>query len=305
MQCLIVVRPTGIGNIAPHSNTKGAFMATQRWRLFLGCALIIGSIFSSSASAQSPAAKQSVSAADLGVDARIADCSAVIERGKPATPRVIKAHFARAGAYLSKGDVDHAIDDYKIVIDQSSAGLLAAFDRAAPDLRESEPPAAGFGRAFGRNGYRAQAYRALGIASFQAGLLEQSQDGFRRLSEIDPKNADAALWLDLARRRAGLPSELADSAKRLDMGKWPAPIVRLFLGETTPEAVLAAADRGGPDMRRTRRCEASFFAGELMLDQGREADAFRLIDRALAECPQTSGERSVANEEARVLSLMP
>jgi tetratricopeptide (TPR) repeat protein len=278
----------------------------RRWRLFLSCALMIGLISGLSSSAESAAAKRCTTAADPGVDERIADCTAVIERGKPATPQVIEARFARAGAYLRKGDVDHAIDDYKIVIEQSSAGLLAAFDRADPDQRESEPqPASGFGRAFGRNGYRAQAYRALGIASFQAGLLEQSQEDFKWLSEIDPKNADAALWLDLARRRAGLASELADRAKLLDMSKWPAPIVRLLLGQETPDAVLAAADRGGPAVRRMRRCEASFFAGELMLDQGRNVDAMRLIDRALAECPRASGERSVAQAQARVLSVMP
>ncbi len=281
-------------------------MTTRRWRSFLCCALIIGSIFGLSASAHAAGAKRCTTAADLGAEERIAGCTMVIEHGKPATPLVIEARFARAGAYFRKGDVEHAIDDYKIVIEQSSAGLLAAFDRAAPDLRESEPqPGSGFGRAFGRNGYRAQAYRALGIASFQAGLLEQSHDDFRWLSEIDPHDADAALWLDLARRRAGLPSELADHAKRLDMGKWPAPIVRLFLGQETTEAVLAAADRGAPATRRARRCEASFFAGELMLDQSRERDAMQLIDRALAECPWTSRERSVAEAEARALRVMP
>ncbi|UFZ04616.1 hypothetical protein LQG66_36470 [Bradyrhizobium ontarionense] len=281
-------------------------MATRRWRLFFGCVLIIGLISGLSASAQASAAKRCTTAADLGVDERIAGCTVVIEHGKPATAHVIKARFARAAAYLRKGDVDHAIDDYKIVIQQSSADPLAAFNRASPDLRESEPaPTSGSGRAFGRDSYRARAYRALGIASFQAGLLEQSQDDFRRLSGMDPKNADAALWLDLARRRAGLASELADGAMRLDMSKWPAPLVRLFLGQETTEAVLAAADRGAPAMRRTRRCEASLFAGELMLDQGREVAAMRLIDRALAECPSTSGERSVAKAEARVLSVMP
>src|SRR4051812_6377268 len=240
-------------------------MATQR-RLFLGRALIIGLICGLPASAQSLDPKRCTTASDLGVDDRIAGCTVVIERGKPGTPRVIEAHFARAGAYFGKGDVDHAIDDYKLVIEQSSAGLLAAFDRAAPDPQESEPPpASGFERAFGRDGYRAQAYRALGIASFQAGLLEQSQDDLRRFSEIDPKNAAAALWLDLARRRAGLASELAESAKRLDMSKWPAPIVRLYLGQQTPEAVLAAAGRGGPAARRKRGCGGGVFFGGTML----------------------------------------
>ncbi|GLH79021.1 hypothetical protein SSBR45G_39300 [Bradyrhizobium sp. SSBR45G] len=275
-------------------------MARQRWRLFLGCALIIGAIFGLSASAQSAAAQRSTTTTGLGVDERIAEFTKVIERSKPATPQVLKARFARAAAYLRKGDVDHAIDDYKLVIQQSSADLLAAFNHAAPHLHQSEPPPTS-----ARDDLRSQAHRALGIASFQAGLLEQSQDEFRRLSEMDPQNAEAALWLDLARRRAGLPSDLADRAKRLDMRKWPAPIVRLFLGQETTEAVLAAANRDDPAMRTARRCEASFFAGELMLEQSRETDAMRLIDRALAECSWTSPERSVAEAEARVLRVMP
>ncbi|MGJ5228983.1 hypothetical protein ACQR16_00620 [Bradyrhizobium oligotrophicum] len=281
---------------------RGQFMTTRRWRSFVGCLLIIGSIFVLSEHAQSAAVQRCTNAADPGIDARITGCTDVIERGKPAAPHVLQARFARAAAYLRKGDVDHAIDDYKAVVQQSSADFLAAFNRADTRPRDSGPaPTSGSVR----DGLRAQAHRALGIASFQAGLLEQSQEEFRRLGEMDPRNADAALWLDLARRRAGLSSELADRAKRLDMSKWPAPIVRLFLGQETTEAVLAAADRGSPAMRRTRRCEASFFAGELMLDRGRETDAMRLIDRALAECAWTSRERPVAEAEARVLHVMP
>src|SRR3569833_509986 len=235
-------------------------MGTQRWHLLLGCALIFGLTFSLPADAQSSATKRCTTAAVIAADERIAGCTAVIEQGQPATPYVLKAHFARATAYLGKGDVDRAIDDYKNVIQQSD--LLAAYNRVDPDPHTGDRrPASGSGQPFGQDQHRLQAYRARGIASFQAGLLEQSQADFSRLSEMDPRDADAARWMDLVRRRAGLASELAGKAEQLDMSKWPAPIVRLFLGQETVEAVLAAADNGSLATRGTRCCVVCVFVG--------------------------------------------
>ncbi len=278
-------------------------MARHRWYSLPGCALILALISAISASAQSSAAKRCMTAVGVTPDERIAGCTAVIERGRPATPQMVTARFRRAEAYFRKGDIDHAIADYDDVVGQSRADLRAAYDYADADPSGAVPTRSA--RTSERDRYVAQAYRARGIASFEAGLLEQSQDDFKRLSAMDRKDAEAALWLDLARRRAGLASDLADRAKQLDMSKWPAPIVRLFLGQGTAEAALAAAEEGNRVMRRTRRCEASFFAGELMLQQGQDAGAMRLIDRALAECAPASGERSVADAEARTLRVMP
>ncbi|MGY3453494.1 hypothetical protein [Bradyrhizobium sp. USDA 4353] len=273
----------------------------RRW-LRAGQALVTGLILNSSVTAASADAARCTSKAD--VDTRIAGCTMVIAQGQSAARQVIKAHLARASAYFQKGDLDHAIDDYRRVIVHVSADLLTAYNRA-PDQRGGEPlPLVGTKRTPGSDSDRARAYRGLGIASFQAGLLEQSQDEFRRLSAIDPGNAEVALWLDLARRRAGQASELAAQAKQLDMKKWPAPLVRFFLGKESIEAVFAAAD-GSPALRRTRRCEASFFAGELMLQQNHEAEAIKLMDQALAGCPLGSDLRSVATAEARVLSVVP
>lgn len=284
-----------------HNNNRGTHMAMRRWCLLIGQALVICLIFNLSANA---AAARCTNRAN--VDSRIAGCTIMIEQSRSAAAQLIKARLARAGAYFNKGDLDHAIDDYKQVIAAASIDPLSAFNRVTHDLRSHEPLAlSGSDQALRRDSDRARAYRGLGIASFQAGLLEQSQDGFRRLSAIDPGNADTALWLDLARRRAGHASELASHARRLDMRHWPAPLLRLYLGEETVDGVLAAADRGGGATRRLRRCEASFFAGELMLQQNREAAAIRLIDRALAECPPGSDMRSVAGAEARVLSVVP
>src|ERR1700731_342889 len=50
--------------------------------------------------------------------------------------------------------------------------------------------------------------------------------------------------------------------------KWPAPVIRLYLGQTTSAAVLAAADDPAADVKQRRLCDANFFIGELALQQG-------------------------------------
>ena len=280
-------------------------MTVQRWYSLVGKALVLGSISVLSARAQSSVGKHCMTAADISLDDRIAGCTAVIESERSAQPIVISAYFARAAAYFRKGDLDHAIADYDRIIQHPPADFF--HDRPDPQPHGDGPvPAIAVSdRTLEPDPRSARAYRARGIARFQAGLLAQSQDDFRRLSELDPKDAYAALWLDLARRRSGMASELADAAGRFDMQKWPAPIVRFFLGEETLDAVMAAADDPNPVRSRTHVCEASFFAGELLLQQAAEARAVRLIDRAVDDCPRTSGERSVADADARVLRVMP
>ena len=281
-------------------------MTVQRWYSLVGMALVLGSMSALSARAQSSVGKHCMTAADVSLDDRIAGCTAVIESERSTPPIVVSAYFARAAAYFRKGDLDHAIADYDRII-QHPPTEFSSRDRPDTHPRGDDPvPAIAVSdRTFDPDLRSARAYRARGIASFQAGLLAQSRDDFKRLSERDPKDAYAALWLDLARRRSGLASELAGAAGRFDMQKWPAPIVRFFLGQETLDAVLAAADDPNPVTSRTHVCEASFFAGELLLQQGAEARAVRLIDRALQDCPRTSGERSVADAEARMLSVMP
>ena len=42
------------------------------------------------------------------------------------------------------------------------------------------------------------------------------------------------------------------------MTKWPAPVLRLFLGEMPAEAVLAAADDANAWTRKCQTCEGEF-----------------------------------------------
>src|SRR5262249_3331617 len=84
------------------------------------------------------------------------------------------------------------------------------------------------------------------LANLYAGALDKARTDFIRAGEPAP-DPNAALWIDIVNRRGNQPSGLAEAtkqleAKQLDMTKWPGPLIRLYLGQGTPEAVLAAAD---------------------------------------------------------------
>jgi len=64
------------------------------------------------------------------------------------------------------------------------------------------------------------------------GALPKALAGLHRANELDPKNAYAALWLDIANRRSNLPSRLAEATKQIDATKWPAAVMRLYLGQS-------------------------------------------------------------------------
>jgi hypothetical protein len=67
--------------------------------------------------------------------------------------------------------------------------------------------------------------------------------------EIEDKDAYSAPWLDIAGHRSRLPSGLSQTS-RIDMTAWPAPVIRMFLGQLAPAAVLAPADNPDPAIKR-------------------------------------------------------
>ncbi len=94
---------------------------------------------------------------------------------------------------------------------------------------------------------------------------------------LAPKDPYAAIWLDIVDKRSSLPSRLAQAVTQIDMTSWPAPVIRLYLRQSTPAAVLAAADDANADTKKGQLCEANFYSGELALQQGAEEEAARLF----------------------------
>src|SRR5262249_42623405 len=118
---------------------------------------------------------------------------------------------------------------------------------------------------------------------------------------LAPKDAYTWLWRNMAARRVDEPSRLSEGTTKLDMTKWPAPVVRLFLGEISAEAGLAAAGYGKPRTKKGQNCEANFYMGELAMQHGEKDEAARLFRLAVGDCPKGFVEYWTASAELKAL----
>jgi lipoprotein NlpI len=88
---------------------------------------------------------------------------------------------------------------------------------------------------------------------------------------------------------------------QVDMQKWPAPVIRMFLGESTPAEVLAAANDPDPKTKLGQVCEANFYSGERAMQEGDIKEATRLFHIAANSCPREFVEGPAAKDELAAL----
>ena len=142
-------------------------------------------------------------------------------------------------------------------------------------------------------------YFCRGIAELYAGSLPDALADQSRVNVPNNTNyAYAAIWIDIVNRRSNLPSRLAQATAQIDMTRWPAPVIQLYLGLLTPAAVLAAA-------KGDQVCEANFYTGELDLLNGAKADATPLFLAAAAGCAKNVAAYAAGLAELKVLGLKP
>jgi lipoprotein NlpI len=149
------------------------------------------------------------------------------------------------------------------------------------------------------------AYFHRGLAKLYAGALPAAVADLVRASRLDPEYAYYALWIDIIDKRRDAAGSLAQATARFNMSKWPAPVIRLFLGETTSAAVHAAADDPDPATRGGQLCEANFYSGEYALQHGDMPEAARLFRLAAAGCARDFVEGPAAVAELMALEQSP
>jgi tetratricopeptide (TPR) repeat protein len=216
----------------------------------------------------------------------IADYSEAIRRGRrgDAAFSAFESYYGRATAYRATGKFDAAIADYSeaLRITQDDRAFIGRgltylakgdLERALADINKTiaeddddEDP-------------RPYTYRGI-LHLYSFGTREAVLNFYEAWGASN--DAYVALWLDITRARNHLPSRLAKHAAALATDKWPGPIVRLYLGETTEDAVFAAADDPDPRIKAARLCEANFFAGALAVTRGVNDAAERLLRSATA-----------------------
>jgi lipoprotein NlpI len=188
-------------------------------------------------------------------------------------PKYVNAFINRALTYRDKDDLDRAMADF----DESI--------RVGPK--------------------NALAFSIRGWANLYGGSLVKALADLDQASALNPKDAYTALWLDIVTKRSNLPSRLPQAVSQIDTTKWPAPLIRLLLGQMTPAAALAAADDADLNKKKRQVCDANFFSGELALQQGAKEEAARLFRLAAADCPHSALPWDSANAELKALGETP
>jgi len=215
-------------------------------------------------------------------------------------PSYALAFFSRGEVYKSGGDFARAMTDMNDAIRLDPNFAPAYFSRGQLSYILGNNPAAieDFSKAIKLDPNDGSAYFNRGVAYYVVGgRYADAVADLKKAAEFNPDNAYAALWRDLAERRNNSPSHLAEAAQHLDMAKWPAPVVRHFLGELNAEQTLKAASDADPTAKQAQACEANFYSGEFALLRKNKKEAQRLLKLAASECPPNFVENTAAIAE--------
>jgi lipoprotein NlpI len=206
-----------------------------------------------------------------------------------------------------QGDRERAISDYIEMIRLDTKESGAPLNRGAKGQAKSDfdQIIVYYNTAIGRDPKDDDAYFHRGLANFYDGFPRLALADLSQASKLDPEYAYYALWLDILDKRSNVASRLPEAISQINMTKWPAPVIRLFMGQTTPAAVLAAADDPDANTRKGQLCEANFYLGELALQQGAKERAARLFRLAAAGCPREFVEGPAAFAELKMLGVSP
>lgn len=206
-----------------------------------------------------------------------------------------EAFRERGHLYAHKGDDAHAIQDYTQAVRIRPEDSYLLYDRAFAYERRSQYQAAitDLTEVIRRFPKAGDAYRNRGRMWLHSGNLPQAQQDFSRAVELYPSDPYNVIWLYLSRARAEAhvlngpaEEELAKNAAKLNLSKWPGPVVQLFLGKSSSEAVLQVASDSDPVKKRELECEANYYVAENYVLHRQRGLALERFHEAAKTCPK-------------------
>ncbi len=214
---------------------------------------------------------------------------------------------SRGNAYVNRGEYDRAIADFSKSISLFPKRAVAYVDRglAYYGKGDNARAIADDSEAISLDDKNGGAYFNRGVAYLYSGALSKALADLERDSVLDPQYPYMALWLEIVDKRSNVASRLAQTTAKLDLTQWPVPIIRLYLGQATPADVLAAAESPDPLIKTNQVCEANFYTGEYLLQQGDKDEAARLFRAAAIGCPKGYLELPAARAELGALGQNP
>jgi len=220
-------------------------------------------------------------------------------------PKVPSYYLNRALSLSERGDHERAAVDYGAAIKLAPNDVRMYLGRAVEwtVLGDYKRAQADYEEVISRQPRDMTGYFGRGRVRFYAGNFMQSASDFTRSHQLSG-GIYTAIWLFLARKRADIPAEqtLAEDAGTSGGGNWPAAIVALYLGKSTPEAVQKAAASPDPARQRDQRCEANFYIAQWHLLRSERDAASQLLRNAQSDCPGTLLEQEAAVAELRRLA---
>ncbi len=201
----------------------------------------------------------------------IAGCTAFLDGRRAHSDSIVWAYSRRAKAYTSLGEYRMAIQDLDTALQRYPGSYHPLQER--------------------------------GRTHFFLGNFAYAAQDFDQVIRSRSKTSFDAIWRYLAIARAGGNGRtlLQSDAAHLEMKNWPGPLIKMFLGQSDPEVVLAAARSNSEQLQSENLCEAYFYVGQYYLlrdDIAAAMDAFRL---ALGTNAYTFVEYRGAYEELRRL----
>jgi len=235
------------------------------------------------------------------VASAIADFDAASALG----PTSVAVLVDRAVAYDIEGHYTSALVDFNhaITLDPKSAFIYAK--RATMFLHSNDNTSAlrDYDKALELESKDAGTFLERGIARYYTvDSKAAAREDFVQAAQLSPTDPYIAIWLEIANRRMRLPSQLTQAVPHLDMNKWPAPVVQMFIGASTPAGVLEAAMQADPSKVRGDTCEAYFYGAEYERLSGTQ-DAVASYRSAATLCPHGFTEWTAAIAALRALKL--
>jgi tetratricopeptide (TPR) repeat protein len=167
------------------------------------------------------------------------------------SPNYQFAFYNRGYAYQEKGDYAHAIEDYDQAIRLNPNDAEAFKDRGGAYSKTGNNDRAieDYDQAIRLNPRYADALNDRGRLRFYLGQFVAAQPDFARALELDSSDTERALWLYLARSRAGQDArnELEKNGAQLKLTELPGPVTSLYLGKATAGGFVGGCQLRGED----------------------------------------------------------
>lgn len=223
-------------------------------------------------------------------DLAVASFSRAISAGDLAPNLLPTAYYGRSVAYLRRGLPRSAIDDLTAAVrlnpqSADAYDLLGFahsstgdFDAAIQDYSEFIRLQPGAG-----HGYAARARARWGAKDFQGAAADAEE-----AIALGAHGAYDVLWVAIARERIGKPDpqRLKQETRQLDLEKWPGPLLKLYLGTSTPDEVRNMVQLASdPAVKKAETCQAEFYIGEWLHQRGDVAALSSGYQQAAKDCP--------------------